>query len=166
MPDCEILSDANGVVPSCKSLPGDPRQVHSPWLEMHRGACTQDSPITKDSHILDAGAGAGSLAIEVKHQRPAASVLTTDISTRTLEQIELLHLADVTTRQADAMGVAGIADVKFTHVVSFFAIQFTSDCSNTVESMYRVLTRGRVAGISICARTWTWKQAITQQRSS
>ena len=135
---------------------------------MQRGACTQDLPITKDSHILDAGAGAGSLTIEVKHQCHAASVLATNISTRTrtLEQIELLHLADVTTRQADAMGVADIADGKFTHVVSSFAIQFTSDCSNTVESMYRVVTRGRVAGISIWARTWTRKQSITQQRSS
>ncbi|KAF2765431.1 DUF676-domain-containing protein [Teratosphaeria nubilosa] len=103
--------------------------------------------------VLDVGTGAGAIVMAVKDKAPEARILATDISPGMIKEVEALGIPDVVTGRYDAVTLSGLPDDKFSHGLTAFTINYTTDPEACVHSLYRVIKPGGYVGIAIWGPT-------------
>ncbi|KAH9842260.1 putative serine esterase (DUF676) [Teratosphaeria destructans] len=103
--------------------------------------------------VLDVGTGAGAIVMAVKDKAPEARILATDISPGMIKEVEALGIPDVVTGHYDAVTLSGLPDDKFSHGLTAFTINYTTDPEACVHSLFRVIKPGGYVGIAIWGPT-------------
>ena len=102
-----------------------------------------------DAIVLDNGCGTGVLTTTLSIRFPNLPIVAADVSPGMLETIKQKQLANVQTRVQDAINLNSISNDTFTHVLSTFMVQFTSDPLQALREMYRVTKKGGTFGLGM-----------------
>ena len=98
---------------------------------------------------LDNGAGTGIVTATLRARFPNLPILAADLSPGMLETIGKRNIPQVRYGVLDAIDLRPIADKTFTHSLSTFMVQFTSDPFLALKEMYRVTTAGGTLGLGL-----------------
>ncbi|KAL8823491.1 MAG: hypothetical protein Q9191_005805 [Dirinaria sp. TL-2023a] len=108
---------------------------------------------TASCHVLDNGAGTGSLTDSLLTSYPGIDILATDIAPGMLEAINAKKRPNVSTKVLDAAklnNVEGMGiDNTFSHAFSTFMIQFAKKPLDVLREMHRVLIPGGLLGLGV-----------------
>ena len=108
------------------------------------------SRITRESTILDVGAGTGAVTFALASNFPSTKILAVDISAAMLNDIAAPRLPNVSTEVLDARNLSQkLEKESFSHVFSTFMLQTITTPSSILQEMRAVLSRGGVIGIGI-----------------
>ena len=110
-------------------------------------------PFTSSCHVLDNGAGTGSLTDSLLASHPGIRILATDIAPSMLEVIDGKKRPNVSTRVLDAAEINNVegmgVDNTFSHAFSTFMIQFSQQPLDVLREMHRVLKPGGLLGLGV-----------------
>lgn len=124
----------------------------------------QLSPISRESTVLDNGAGTGAVTCAVASRFPGTRIRATDTSASMLTSIDAQQLLNVKTQVLDARYLCqAFESGTFSHVFSTFMLQTITTPLAAVQEMHAVLAPGGVVGIGIWAQRngpfEIWEQA-------
>lgn len=110
------------------------------------------NPIIGTSHILDVGAGTGSIERAVRQRYPEVPILATDQAQGMVDFLRSQNISGVEVEQADATDLSTLVPAgHFTHAFGAFMIQLCGDRQPLVCSeLFRALADGGCAALSIC----------------
>lgn len=110
----------------------------------------EESPLSaRNVSVLDNGAGSGVVTIALRARFTSAPILAADLSAGMLRIIEEKHLSDVCCKVLDAINLSEVPDDTFTHSLSTFMIQFTSEPLSALREMYRVTKPAGIIGLGM-----------------
>lgn len=106
------------------------------------------SPLSHaNAFALDNGPGTGVVTASLRSRFPHLPIVAADLSPGMLEHIEKKQLPQVQCKVVDANDLHPIATDTFTHSLSTFMIQFSSDPRIALQEMYRVTTPNGTLGL-------------------
>ena len=126
----------------------------------------EESPLTNGgATAFDNGAGSGVVTTSLRARFSTIPILAADLSPGMLELIEKKRLPHVKCQVLDAIDLSPIADNTFTHSLSTFMIQFSSDPLRALKEMYRVTKPGGTLGLCMwCELAFDapWEDTVRQ----
>ena len=98
---------------------------------------------------FDNGCGSGVVTATLSIKFPTIPILAADFSPGMLDVVEKKKFLNVRTRVLDATDLDLVRDDTFTHSLSTFMIQFTSDPPQALRELYRVTRPGGALGLGM-----------------